>query len=203
MQTGISMSDSPPTTDDTTANERLVSRLQNELLTDSHLESIADWVEQAYPEEGCGLIVRGDAGVEVRRCENLANQYHQLDPEQYPRTAEQFYVIDPMEFVRAERSGESIEIVFHSHADVGDYFSDEDVDAATLPSDDGEPLEEAHPGVLWLVVSVRDGTADHATLFEFNEAGAESVDTAFREAALIDRRDDTWRIQPADQKTSE
>ncbi|MFB6351391.1 MAG: Mov34/MPN/PAD-1 family protein [Bradymonadaceae bacterium] len=97
------------------------------------------------------------------------DEYHEMDPEAFPRTAREFYVIDPREFMKAEGRGEEVAVVFHSHADVGDYFSDEDVDAATLPREEGEPWEEAHPGVDYLVVSVRDGEADHATLFRFEE----------------------------------
>lgn len=168
------------------------------ILTDERLEQIVDRVEGAYPEEGCGLVVSRDGGddIEVRPCENLADRYHELDPDAYPWTAEEFYVIDPMEFVRAERQGESIEIVFHSHPDVGDYFSDADVDAATLPRDgDDEPLEQAHPGVRWLVVSVRDGTADRASLFEFDGDGAGDVDTAFRMTAEIIIEDGDYSIE--------
>jgi len=168
------------------------------ILTDDRLDRIVDWVEGAYPEEGCGLVVSRDEGddIDVRPCENLADRYHELDPDEYPWTAEEFYVIDPMEFVRAERQGESIEIVFHSHPDVGDYFSDADVDAATLPRDtDDELLEEAHPGVRWLVISVRDGTADRASLFEFDDDGAGDVDTAFRMTAEIIINDGDYSIE--------
>ena len=141
-----------------------------ELWCDANLDAIVEWVEGAYPEEGCGLILeRAEGGYEVRTLENLANQYHEMDPETYPRTAREFYVINPMEFMKAEERGDRVAVVFHSHADVGDYFSDEDVAAATMPrNSEDEPYEEAHPGVDWLVVSVRDGEADHATLFEFD-----------------------------------
>ncbi len=136
--------------------------------TDDILDAITGWVEQAYPEEGCGLVLEeSDGGYRVRECENLADQYHEMDPEQFPRTAEEFYVIDPMEFMDAEERGEEVRVVFHSHADLGDYFSDEDVAAATMPREDDEPYEEAHPGVDYLVVSVRDGAAGHATLYRF------------------------------------
>ena len=121
-------------------------------------------------------MLEEDGSVEVERCENLANKYHELDPETYPRTAETFYMIDPMAFRRAERRGASVAVVFHSHADVGDYFSDEDVAAATMPRlDPSEPLEPSHPGTDYLVVSVREGVADHATLFRF-DAEAEAFE---------------------------
>jgi adenylyltransferase/sulfurtransferase len=138
--------------------------------TDERLAEITSWVEAAYPEEGCGLILRRASGeVEVLKCENLANKYHALDPQTYPRTAETFYIINPAEFIRAERRGDEVLVIFHSHADVGDYFSDEDVAGATMPRVDGDDgPEPSHPGVDYLVVSVREGAADHATLFTFD-----------------------------------
>lgn len=142
-----------------------------EIFTDDHLDDIVQWVEDAYPEEGCGLLLRDEESGERRvlKTKNLANQYHEMDPEAYPRTADKFYVINPMEFVRAEDRGEVVDVVFHSHVDTGDYFSDEDVKAATMPRDsEDEPYEEAHPGADYLVVSVQDGEAESATLFRFD-----------------------------------
>lgn len=142
------------------------------LWTDAQLDEIVQWLEQAYPEEGCGLIFKDAEGqYDVKCCENLANKYHKLDPETFPRTARTFYMINPMEFTRAEKRGDEVAIVFHSHADVGDYFSDEDVAAATMPRFSPEdPLEPSHPGTDYLVVSVRDGKADRAQVFYFDEA---------------------------------
>ncbi len=130
--------------------------------------AVAEWLEEHYPEEGCGIIVDSDSGPRFIACENLANKYHALDPEMYPRTAETFYIINPMEFAKAEGRGEEVRYIVHSHADVGDYFSDEDVAGALIPTEDGEAKEPSYPGIGYLVVSVRDGAADHATLFEFD-----------------------------------
>lgn len=142
------------------------------LWTPKNLEQIVSWVESAYPEEGCGLILqKPDGAYEVMCCENLANKYHEVDPKTYPRSARTFYMINPIEFVRAERRGDRVAVVFHSHADVGDYFSDEDVAGATLPRfEQDAPLEPAHPGTDFLVISVRDGVADHGTVFCFDDA---------------------------------
>jgi proteasome lid subunit RPN8/RPN11 len=136
-------------------------------------EAIVDWLEQHYPEEGCGLLVEAADGFRFVACKNLANAYHELDPETYPRTAETFYIINPMEFQRAADRGEEVRYIVHSHADVGDYFSDEDVAGALMPIfDEDDALEPSYPGIGYIVVSVRDGTADHATLFEFDAADA-------------------------------
>jgi adenylyltransferase/sulfurtransferase len=137
--------------------------------TKDNLDTIVSWLEEAYPVEGCGLVLEKDGEYRVLECENLADKYHEMDPEEFPRTARKFYIIDPMEFVRAEDRGERVAVIFHSHADVGDYFSEEDVAAASMPRDsEDEPLEPSHPGVDYLVVSTTEDGADHATLFRFD-----------------------------------
>ncbi|MGM0556501.1 MAG: Mov34/MPN/PAD-1 family protein [Myxococcota bacterium] len=138
--------------------------------SDDILDEIVDWLEQAYPVEGCGLVLEKDGERRFLATDNLADKYHEMDPEEFPRTAREFYIIDPREFIRAEDRGERVAVVVHSHADVGDYFSEEDVNAATMPRDsDDEPLEPSHPGADFLVVSTREDGADHATLFRFDE----------------------------------
>jgi len=140
------------------------------------LDKAVAWLEAAYPVEGCGLILEKDGAYRFLECENLADKYHALDPEQFPRTARHFYIIDPIEFMRAEDRGERVAVIVHSHADVGDYFSDEDIAAATIPGPTAEdPPEAAHPGVDFLVVSTREGGADHAKLFRFDPNSATFV----------------------------
>lgn len=142
------------------------------------LDQAVAWLEAAYPVEGCGLILEKNGQFRFLECDNLADKYHALDPEQYPRTARHFYIINPIEFMRAEDRGERVAVIVHSHADVGDYFSDEDVAAATLPGPTpDDPPEAAHPGVDYLVVSTRKDGADHASLFHFNTDTAEFVTT--------------------------
>ncbi|TXD39236.1 hypothetical protein FRC98_02210 [Lujinxingia vulgaris] len=143
--------------------------------TPALLNELTRWVSRAYPEEGCGLILQGEGDAwRFHGCENVADKYHRLDPEQYPRTARDFYMIDPMEFVRADERGEALAVIVHSHPDVGDYFSAEDIAAATFPRDsDDEPLEPIYPDTDYLVVSVRKGKADGATLFRFDEERGE------------------------------
>ncbi len=137
-----------------------------------NLRQIVGWLELAYPSEGCGLILEQPGGVfRVQPLENLADKYHALDPEAYPRTGRDSYILNPIEIVRAEDRGERVAVVFHSHPDVGDYFSEEDIAAAVMPrTSEDEPLRPSYPGTDYLVVSVRDGRADHATVFRFDGA---------------------------------
>lgn len=137
-----------------------------------NLRAIVDWLEAAYPLEGCGLLVeRADGSFGVHGCENLADRYHALDPVAYPRTGRDFYVLDPVEIVRAEARGERMAVIFHSHPDAGDDFSTDDFAAAVMPrASREEPFLPSYPGTDYLVVSVRRGRAVRAALYAFDAA---------------------------------
>src|SRR5687767_7301742 len=90
-------------------------------------------------EESCGFLVGPssdallvDAMVPM---ENRANKLHRLDPETYPRTGRMYFDIDPLKFERAVRDGAAagrpVKVLYHSHLDVGAYFSETDAQAAT------------------------------------------------------------------------
>jgi [CysO sulfur-carrier protein]-S-L-cysteine hydrolase len=120
-------------------------------------------LEGCYPAEGCGVILRGPRGWVVRPMVNVYDRYHAADPERFPRTSRTAYLFDPKEWLRvseqADSEGQQVMCVFHSHADVGAYFSREDREMA---APDGEPLL---PGVSYLVVAVDSGKATAAKLF--------------------------------------
>ena len=108
-------------------------------------------------EESCGLIAGPTADAlfveDVVPMENRANKLHALDPETYPRTGRMYFDIDPMKFERQIReraeSGRPAKVLYHSHLDVGAYFSDTDAAAATMGGD-----APAYP-LAYLVTSVR------------------------------------------------
>ncbi len=124
---------------------------------------------RSYPNEACGLVFEGPAGVRVEPIENVVDRYHAKDPERFPRTARTAYLMDPRQQLaaleRAEAAGERLAVVYHSHADVGAYFSEED--RAQALSAGGEPLL---PGVEYLVLSIRVAGCDAIKCFRF-EAG--------------------------------
>ena len=132
------------------------------------LESIEAHAREAYQggletdgghegEEACGVIdgPKGDALLADRavRIPNLANRYHAMDPEGYPRTGRMYFLIDPLKFSRTVRDGEStgrpVKVLYHSHLDCGAYFSD--TDAQTALAGGTEPSYD----LAFLVVSVR------------------------------------------------
>lgn len=139
-----------------------------------------------YPEESCGFVFGPAADARaltrMRREKNLANRYHELDPETFPRTATTYFKIDELRaartFEQGERDGEPVKVIYHSHCDAGDYFSAED--AATFARDGA---------LMWpcafLVVSVVEGRLAGHRLWvhvpgteEFREAGIEVVEDA-------------------------
>ena len=133
------------------------------------LDDIYAHARAGYPEEVCGLIIAGD---EVRRCENRQNALHAEDPQSFPRNARTAYNLGPKDLFfldKSLRSERKVNIIYHSHVDVGAYFSDEDARAATS---EGELL---YP-VDYLVVDVRADGVKGAKLFHF--AGGQFVEVA-------------------------
>jgi proteasome lid subunit RPN8/RPN11 len=111
------------------------------------LAEIYAHARETYPEECCGFLIGSrDSAVidEVRRCVNEQNRYHALDPERFPRTARIAYYLGGrdlrvlMESIGAPRP---VKLIYHSHIDVGAYFSAEDIRAALgrEPDDTAEP----------------------------------------------------------------
>lgn len=128
-------------------------------------------------EEACGIIsgAADDLLADTQeRLPNLANRYHAMDPEGYPRTGRTYFLIDPLKFSKKIREGETagrpIKVLWHSHLDCGAYFSDTDAQTALAGGD--EPSYD----VAFLVVSVRgdgrggDANVDERKLFVWSAA---------------------------------
>jgi proteasome lid subunit RPN8/RPN11 len=116
------------------------------------LKEMTEHVERCYPEEGCGIIFKGPHGLRALPLKNVYDKYHAKFPDQFPRTNKTAYRIDELELQRAvdaaESNGEKLAYVFHSHCDVGSYFSKEDSDMA---APDGIEMRR---GFRWIVVGV-------------------------------------------------
>jgi len=138
-------------------------------------------VEPAYPHEGCGFIFeQADGGLYVIPTENRAEFLHQRDPVRYPRGGADWFEPHMKPWFQAVREGNVPRVIFHSHPDVGAYFSKGDHDSAVMLSESGDVVER-NPGVDHIVVSVRDGRADGAALFRFDRSSG-----AFCEVARFD-----------------
>ena len=140
------------------------------LLTEAELAAIRTHAEADYPAECCGVIlVRGgdEAGRELYRCRNIQNAKHTEDPARFPSDARRAYYMDPRDiqaFTRKDAEGYRVHVIYHSHVDVGAYFSETDRRNALLG---GEP---AYPGATYVVVGVRGGRADDARAFRWEPA---------------------------------
>jgi len=121
---------------------------------------MAEHARAAYPEECCGLVTSKTttplALTAAFPCANLQNKYHALDPEEFPRDATNAYLLDPRELAKleekAEAVGERVAGNFHSHPEVGAYFSAEDKKVALMGGD-----EPAFGDFLHLVIDARKG----------------------------------------------
>lgn len=133
-------------------------------------------------EEACGYLT-GPADDELLVDEavpmpNLANRYHAMDPEAYPRTGRDFFILDPLKFKRAveagEASGRPVKVLWHSHPDVGAYFSETDAKMATMAGD-----SPTYDLFYWVTSVRREGVDDHK-LFAWDPSSRSFVETGLR-----------------------
>jgi proteasome lid subunit RPN8/RPN11 len=126
----------------------------------SLLERIKAHAVEAYPAECNGLIV-GEYPAFAVRAVCPARNAHDGDTRHR-------YRIDPAEHLRVEREarayGGSVIGVYHSHPD-------------NPPSPSAYDREHAWPGYLYVIVSVRDGTADQLRCWTLREDGTDFDET--------------------------
>ena len=144
-------------------------RLTAEVLAAAYAEA-----RRCYPEEACGLLL-GPAEAplcdEVRVCQNQQNALHQRDPRTFPRDARTAYALGAadLRLLDASLSGaRPVKVVFHSHVEVGAYFSEEDQRAALF---EGEPV---YP-VDYLVIDCAAAGVRGAKLFRFVDGGFQEI----------------------------
>ena len=126
----------------------------------------------AYPSEACGVVLRGrDGALRFRPMQNVADRYHEKDPETFPRTSRQAYLFHPKEQLEvweaSERGDDVVVAIVHSHCDVGAYFSKKDQEDALGGTAD-TPL---FPGVEYVVVSIRGTTCDDIRAYRWERGG--------------------------------
>jgi [CysO sulfur-carrier protein]-S-L-cysteine hydrolase len=137
-------------------------------------------------EEACGYLegpaadaLTIDRAVEL---ENLANKYHEVDPEGHPRTGREYFKINSLKFERAIAEGQSasrpVKVFFHSHLDCGAYFSAEDAASMTMGGT-GDPSYD----LAYLVTAVDKGEVTAHRLFVWDEAARGFVEAPFERTA--------------------
>lgn len=142
---------------------------------------LAEEAKAAYGrgEEACGYVtgpasdpLLADGPVPMP---NLANKYHALDPEAYPRKGNTYFLLDSRKFQLAiengKAAGKPVKILWHSHLEVGAYFSETDAAAANMGG-----KEPANP-LAYLVTSVRAGVVDDHKLFVWDAGSARFLES--------------------------
>jgi [CysO sulfur-carrier protein]-S-L-cysteine hydrolase len=138
------------------------------ILTPPELEAIRRQAEAEYPGECCGVVLVQGGGAGTRRlraCRNIQDALHVKDPGRFPRDARTAYYMaheDLVAISREEAQGWAVHVIYHSHVDVGAYFSETDRRNALV---DGEP---AYPGAVYVVVAVAGGCATDARAFRWD-----------------------------------
>src|SRR5450432_1765162 len=133
-------------------------------------------------EEACGYLsgpvgdaLLADQAVEL---ENLANKYHQVDPEGHPRTGREYFKINSLKFERAIAEGVAserpVKVFFHSHLDCGAYFSAEDAASMTMGNTGGPSHDLAY-----LVTAVDKGQVTAHRLFIWDAATTSFLEAPF------------------------
>ena len=148
------------------------------------IEKVDEEARAAYgrDEESCGLLTgpASDALLvdTIVPMVNRAKKLHEMDPETYPRTARMYFDLDPLKFERAvsggESSGKPVKVLYHSHLDVGAYFSETDAAAAKMGGD-----APAY-ALAYLVTSVKKEGVDDRKLFVWDEATKGFVEAELR-----------------------
>ena len=137
-------------------------------------------------EEACGYL-RGPSGEaalcdEAVELENLANKYHQIDPEGHPRTGREYFKINSLKFEKAIHASNAeerpVKVFFHSHLDCGAYFSAEDA-ASMTNGGTGDPAY----ALAYLVTSIREGEIEEHKLFVWDRERRSFVESPFEAVA--------------------
>jgi [CysO sulfur-carrier protein]-S-L-cysteine hydrolase len=153
-------------------------------ITRAALNLVEDAGRVAYQrdEEACGYLAGPlndstlcDEAVEL---ENLANKYHQVDPEGHPRTGHDYFKINGLKFeksiAQAGASGRAVKVFFHSHLDCGSYFSEEDAASMTMGGEGGPTFE-----LSYLVTAVDQGEVTKHRLFIWDAQTRSFVESPF------------------------
>lgn len=130
---------------------------------------------QDYPNECCGIVFGPkDAPVADRAvaCANIQNQLHAEDPVTHTRDARTAYNLgagDIFKLQKSLRGDAPAKIVYHSHVEVGAYFSDTDQAAAQMEGEPTYPVE-------YVVIDVRQAGIGGAAQFAWDPSARKYVE---------------------------
>lgn len=124
------------------------------------LRKIYEHAAEVYPDECCGFV---RASGDVHHAVNDQDLLHAEDPMRWPHSAREAYSLSADDLYLLGMSffgNDPVIVVYHSHPDVGAYFSDKDIADALR---DGRPIYD----VDHLVIDVRRGRPRGAKLYRF------------------------------------
>lgn len=131
-------------------------------LNERNLAIVYQHAERTYPKECCGFL---HLDGQVHEGLNIQDELHARSPAVYRRIANIGYTLSVADTVllnNSFRTENPVAVIYHSHPDVGAYFSREDIEKALY---DGHPI---YP-VQYLVIDVKAGKAKGAILFEWRD----------------------------------
>jgi proteasome lid subunit RPN8/RPN11 len=137
-------------------------------MTPAALAEIYAHARRDYPRECCGIVFGPRDSVaadRVRACVNIQDQLHAEDPGQHPRDARTAYRFDTAELFALDKSlrgATPAKIIYHSHVDVGAYFSETDQAAARMGDEPAYPVE-------YVVVDVKSDGVHGAAQFAWDD----------------------------------
>lgn len=141
------------------------SALQVELysfLTKEKLTKIYSLARYHYPYECCGLILKKG----IKPCKNIQHQLHQDNPIAYPKDMTEGFVLSSEDALFLSRNvfnpENPVKVIYHSHPDVGAYFSNEDRQNALFEDEAIYPVDH-------LVIDVQKNEVVCSKLFRFLE----------------------------------
>jgi proteasome lid subunit RPN8/RPN11 len=153
------------------------------IVTRDEFAQISAQAIREYPFECCGFVLdraTPTPGRLLLPCRNEQNELHRKDPKTYPRDARTAYRIHGQDVINMERlalkESYQLSVLYHSHVDVGAYFSPTDRESAKF---DGEPL---YPDTVYLVLSVRKRSAievDAAAAFRWDAQEKDFIQVPF------------------------
>jgi proteasome lid subunit RPN8/RPN11 len=137
-------------------------------LTPEALAQIYEHARRDYPRECCGIVFgaadRPSADV-VKPCLNMQDELHAADPALHPRDSTTAYNLgagDLFVLQKSLRGDAPAKIVYHSHVEVGAYFSPMDQAAALMGDEPAYPVE-------YVVVDIRADGPHGAAQFAWDE----------------------------------
>lgn len=158
----------------------MILKIKSRLIDSIYRHAMAE-----YPREACGVVI-GKKGIsdsfeQSFPCMNLQDQMHASDPKSFPRTAETAYFLNPKDLLQVQRMARErnmeVKIIYHSHVNVGAYFSEEDKKQSLY---EGVPM---FPGVYYLVANAtQNPTRELAKIFGWDELKKDFVEIPWEAA---------------------